>query len=85
LTPDSTQQKYAQTVVSTWIAPGCAQFLGKEKRFHTAWVKSRKAHSEHISSAVHRSADIIVAQRHVEAAGDRPAGLAAGSACGKRE
>ena len=25
---------------STWIAPGCMQFLGEEKRFHTAWVKS---------------------------------------------
>jgi hypothetical protein len=38
LTPDSIQQKYAQTVVSTRIVPGCVQFLGAEKRFHTAWV-----------------------------------------------
>jgi hypothetical protein len=38
LTPDSIQQKYVQTVVSTQIVPGCVQFLGKEKRFHTAWV-----------------------------------------------
>jgi hypothetical protein len=41
LTPDSIQQKYAQTVASTWITPGCVQFLGEEKRFHTAWVNSR--------------------------------------------
>ena len=38
LTPDSIQQKYAQTVVSTQIVPGCVQFLGAEKRFYTAWV-----------------------------------------------
>jgi hypothetical protein len=38
LTPDSIQQKYAQTVVSTRIVPGCVQFLGEEKRFYTAWV-----------------------------------------------
>ena len=38
LTPNSIQQKCAQTVVSTPIAPGCVQFLGGEKRFHTAWV-----------------------------------------------
>jgi hypothetical protein len=38
LTPDSIQQKYAQTVVSTRIVPGCVQFLGAEKRFYTAWV-----------------------------------------------
>jgi hypothetical protein len=40
LTPDSTKQKYAQTVVSTRIVPGCLQFLGEEKRFYTAWVKA---------------------------------------------
>jgi hypothetical protein len=40
LTPDSIQKKYAQTVVSTSIAPGCVQFLGEENRFHTAWVTS---------------------------------------------
>jgi len=34
-------QKYVQTVVSTRIAPGCAPFLRKEKRFHTAWVHKR--------------------------------------------
>jgi hypothetical protein len=33
LTPDSLQQKYAQTVVSTWIAPGCVQFLGRKNVF----------------------------------------------------
>jgi hypothetical protein len=27
-------------VVSTWIDPGCVQFLREEKRFHTAWVRS---------------------------------------------
>ena len=36
LTPDSIQKKYAQTVVSAWIAPGCVQSLGAEKCFHTA-------------------------------------------------
>jgi hypothetical protein len=40
LTPDSIQQKYAQTVVSTRIVPGCEQFLGAEKRFHTAWTRT---------------------------------------------
>jgi hypothetical protein len=38
LTPDSIQQKYAQTVASTWITPSRLQFLGEKKRFHTAWV-----------------------------------------------
>jgi hypothetical protein len=38
LTPDSIKQKSAQIVVSTRIVPGCVQFLGEEKRFHTAWV-----------------------------------------------
>jgi hypothetical protein len=38
LTPDSIQQKYAQTVASMWITPSCLQFLGEKKRFHTAWV-----------------------------------------------
>jgi hypothetical protein len=41
LTPDSIQQKYPQNVVSTRIVPGCLQFLGDEKSFHTAWVKLR--------------------------------------------
>jgi hypothetical protein len=40
LTPDSIQQKYAQTVASSWITPGCVQFLADKKRFHTAWSKS---------------------------------------------
>jgi hypothetical protein len=39
LTPDSIQQKYAQTVASTWITPSCLQFLGEKKRFHTAWTR----------------------------------------------
>jgi len=33
LTPVSIKQKYAQTVVSTRIVPGCVQFLGEEKAF----------------------------------------------------
>jgi len=37
LTPDSIKQKYAQTVVSTRIVPGCVLFLGEEKRFYTVW------------------------------------------------
>jgi hypothetical protein len=37
---NSVQQKYAQTVVSMRILPGCVQFLGEEKRFHTAWTQS---------------------------------------------
>jgi hypothetical protein len=40
LTPDPIQQKYAQTVASTRVAPGCVQFLGEEKRFHTACPES---------------------------------------------
>jgi len=39
LTPDSIQQKYAQTVVSTRIVPGCVQFWGG-KGFYTAWTLS---------------------------------------------
>jgi hypothetical protein len=39
LTPDSIQQKYAQTVASTWITPSCLQFLGEKKRFHTVWTQ----------------------------------------------
>jgi hypothetical protein len=40
LTPDSIQQKHAQTVVSTRIVPGCLQLLGQDKRFCTAWTRS---------------------------------------------
>src|SRR5216684_1605530 len=40
LTPESIQLKYAQMVASTWITPGCVQFLKNKKRFHTAWVKN---------------------------------------------
>jgi acyl-CoA reductase-like NAD-dependent aldehyde dehydrogenase len=43
LTLDSTKQKYAQTVVSTRIVPGCVQFLGEEKRFYTVWVNCYQA------------------------------------------
>jgi hypothetical protein len=43
LTPDSMQQKYAQMVASTWITPGCVQFLKNKKRFHTAWTHKRHA------------------------------------------
>jgi hypothetical protein len=25
-------------VASTWVTPGCVQFLENQKRFHTAWV-----------------------------------------------
>jgi hypothetical protein len=42
LTPDSIQKKYAKTVVSAWIAPGCVQSLGEKKCFHTAWVMKRR-------------------------------------------
>ena len=45
LTPDPIQQKYAQTVASRSIAPGCVQFLGDEKRFHTAWTPRRHRRS----------------------------------------
>jgi hypothetical protein len=40
LTPDSIQQKWAQTVASRSITPGCLQLLEYEKRFHTAWTQS---------------------------------------------
>src|SRR5450759_239478 len=40
LTPDSIQQKYAQTVASSWITPGCVQFLADKKRFYTALLLS---------------------------------------------
>jgi hypothetical protein len=33
LTPDSIQQKYAQAVASTWIAPGCVQSWGRKNVF----------------------------------------------------
>jgi hypothetical protein len=26
-------------VASTWITPGCVQFLKNKKRFHTAWTQ----------------------------------------------
>jgi hypothetical protein len=29
-------------VASTWITPGCVQFLKNKKRFHTAWALSRR-------------------------------------------
>jgi hypothetical protein len=57
LTPDSIQQKYAETVASTEIAPGCVQFLGEEKRFRTAWVKTGKAQREQMFSALPLKAD----------------------------
>jgi hypothetical protein len=59
LTPDSIQQKYAQAVVSTSIVPGCVQFLGEEKRFHTTWVRSGKAQTEQIFSALPPKPDTI--------------------------
>jgi hypothetical protein len=65
LTPDSIQQKYAQTVASTWITPSCLQFLGEKKRFHTAWVKTGKAQREQMFSAVHPITDIVKILRHV--------------------
>src|SRR5450755_3330809 len=58
LTPDSIQQKYAQTVVSTRIVPGCVQFLGAEKRFYAAWVKTGKAQPKYMFSAVLPITDI---------------------------
>jgi hypothetical protein len=39
LTPDSIKQKYAQTVVSMRIVPGCVQFLREEKSFYTVWTR----------------------------------------------
>src|ERR1700681_3450028 len=30
-------------VASTWITPGCVQFLKNKKHFHTAWVNSRSS------------------------------------------
>jgi hypothetical protein len=55
LTPDSIQQKYAQTVVSTRIVPGCVQFLGAEKRFYTVWVIRVDIAMSALSSAIHDS------------------------------
>ena len=52
LTPDSIQQKYIQMVVSTWIDPGCVQFLGEEKCFHTAWVICVDIAMSALSSAI---------------------------------
>jgi hypothetical protein len=43
LTPDPIKQKYAQTAVSTRIVPGCVLFLGRGKRFYTAWVNRYRA------------------------------------------
>jgi hypothetical protein len=53
------------TVVSTWIADGCVQFWGRKKCFHTAWVKTGKAQSEHMFSAVPPTADIGERDWHV--------------------
>jgi hypothetical protein len=65
LTLDSVKQKYAQTVVSTRIVPGCMQFLGKEKRFYTAWVKRRNTRCEPMSSAFPPKATVLRTSRHV--------------------
>jgi hypothetical protein len=27
-------------VASTWVTPGCVQFLENQKRFHTAWTQA---------------------------------------------
>jgi hypothetical protein len=43
LTPVSIKQKYAQTVVSTRIVPGCVQFLGEEKAFLHSLDPERKS------------------------------------------
>src|SRR3954454_7097854 len=58
LTPDSIQQKYAQTVVSTRIVPGCVRFLGEENRFYTAWVTSSSTLTDQNISARPSEADI---------------------------
>ena len=51
-TPDSQQQKYTQTVVSTWIAAGSVRGKGEEKRFRTAWTQRRhRADSKTAASA----------------------------------
>jgi hypothetical protein len=50
--------KIAQPTASRSITPGYLQLLGYEKRFHTAWVKTGKAHSEHMFSALPSKADI---------------------------
>jgi hypothetical protein len=47
-----------RVLASTWITPGCVQFLGEEKRFHTAWVKRRNTRGEQITSAVIPTTDI---------------------------
>jgi hypothetical protein len=39
-------------VASTWITPGCVQFLKNKKRFHTAWVKRRNSRAEHMRREV---------------------------------
>jgi len=33
-------------VASTWITPGCVQFLKNKKRFHTAWDQTGSHLSE---------------------------------------
>jgi hypothetical protein len=45
-------------VAPTWTTPGCVQFLENRKRFHTAWVKTRRTRIEYMSSAVHSITDI---------------------------
>jgi hypothetical protein len=49
LTPDPIQQKYAQTVASRSIAPG-VQFLGHEKRFHTALYEDSLTYREQVTA-----------------------------------
>ena len=65
MTPDPIQQKKAQTVASRSIAPGCVQFLGDEKRFHTAWIKTGKAQCEQMFSALPPRADIVCHSAYV--------------------
>jgi hypothetical protein len=49
-------------VASTWITPGCVQFLKNKKRFHTAWT-----HLGHFAS-LKRSAERIDTATAISAA-----------------
>ena len=54
--PESIQPKHTQMVASTWLTPGCVQFLENRKRFHTAWVIRDRVvpAASLVMSAVHR-------------------------------
>src|SRR6266404_9062037 len=58
-------KQHLNSITPAWITPSCLQFLGAKKRFHTAWVKTGKAHCEQMFSALPLKADMTLRAPHV--------------------